>query len=204
MSGQEENGAFAIRNNVAVPGRCDPYSAGPMVGYGMAPTGESSSPYSRAPEQPPRQKRPAKARSKPESVTTPEARAAFRAAWSEARAAAAELLQATKEDDPMGRVIAADDLEQALAKLWAQRSGRDVNWQGILNHAQGMLKELFAEYRMEALSPEQGAVIREIVENYLGPATKSTGDLSEVIRLIADAGCDPFYAISGDPDVEQE
>jgi hypothetical protein len=133
------------------------------------------------------------------AARTPESRAAQRAAWGEARTAAAALLQAIAEDDPQERFIAVDNLEQSLGKLWARRADRDDIWKMILNHTQGMLRQLFQEKLVEVLTTAQGSAIHAIVEHHLGPATKSKDDLNEVLRLIGDAGCDPYYAISGDP-----
>lgn len=100
----------------------------------------------------------------------------------------------------MGLVIAADNLEVALDKLWGLRAVRDLDWRTILNHAQGMLRQAFAEKRVEQLTPEQCRSIQTIIDRYLGPATKSVDDLNEVVRIIEDSGFDPYYAISGDPD----
>jgi hypothetical protein len=127
---------------------------------------------------------------------------AARKAWAEARAAAAVLEQAVREEDAQARFVAADDLESALAKMGSLRAGRDDFWKMILNHAQGMLRQLFKEKIVEALTPEQGAAITAIVEKYLGTATRTKEELNEVIRLIGDAGCDPYYALSGDPENE--
>jgi hypothetical protein len=99
----------------------------------------------------------------------------------------------------MGLLRAADDLEQALAELWDLRAARDVDWQTILNHTQGLLRQAFAAKRVEGLAPEQCRAVREIVDRYLGPASRTPEDLVEVLRLIEDAGFDPYGAISGDP-----
>jgi hypothetical protein len=100
----------------------------------------------------------------------------------------------------MTRLAAADELDVALAKLWDLREARDINWQAILNHTQGVLKQFFADKQVETLCPEQCRRIMEIVDGYLGPSTKTADELVEVIRLVEDAGADPFGAISGDPD----
>jgi hypothetical protein len=62
-----------------------------------------------------------------------------------------------------------------------------------------MLRLAFDQKRVECLTSEQCRSIREIVDRYLGPATRSRDDLVEVVRLIEDAGFDPYAAISGDP-----
>jgi hypothetical protein len=191
----DETEGFTLRRSLTVAGRADPAPRPASVGYGLAPTGEPVRLYERA-QTPPRREGRKKA---DRPARTPEQRAAARAAWGEARAAAAALAQAVGADDAQARFVAADDLERALQGMWELRAGRDDYWQMILNHAQGMLRQLFLEKLVEALTPEQAAVISDIVERYLGTASRTRDDLNEVIRLIGDAGCDPYYAISGDP-----
>jgi hypothetical protein len=109
-----------------------------------------------------------------------------------------------QNQDVRDLVIGADNLEASLGKLWSLRAERDINWKAIINHVQGMLKQLFAEKRVEELTVDQCFHIKEIVEQHLGPATKTTDDLVEVTRLIEDAGFDPYGAISGEPCEELE
>jgi hypothetical protein len=133
------------------------------------------------------------------ALPTAETRAAFRLRWQAAQDAANAMVQATEREDRMGLAIAADDLDQALANLWDLRQGRDIDWQTILNHAQGLMKLFFQEKRAECLTAEQCKNIARLVAYYLGPATKTIDDLNEALRLIDDAGFDPYAAISGDP-----
>ena len=134
-----------------------------------------------------------------QSSSTQQKRAAFRTHWLAAKCAAEAMTNAAEVADPMALTIAADDCDLTLAKLWELRDLRNVDWQTILNHAQGMLKQLFAEKRTEQLTAPQCRSIQALVDNHLGPSTKTTADLNEAIRLIGDAGCDPYWAISGDP-----
>lgn len=142
-------------------------------------------------------------RRSPGPVQTPETRAAFRRLFKSALEAAAKMVDAANTQESMSLTIAADDLDIALSRLWELRDHRDVNWQTILNHAQCMFKQLFAEKRVEQLTAAQCQAIQELVENYLGTSTKTTSDLNEAVRLIEDAGCDPYWAISGDPADEE-
>jgi hypothetical protein len=138
-------------------------------------------------------------------MPTAESRAAFRLQWQAAQKAADAMVRATETDDRMSLGIAADDLDQSLAKLWAMRDGRDVDWQTILNHMQGLMREFFQEKQAECLTVDQCKAIARLVNDYLGPATKTRDDLNEVLRLIDDADFDPYAAISGDPlDEEKE
>jgi hypothetical protein len=127
---------------------------------------------------------------------SPKARLGLRAGWNAARTAAERMARSAENQDLMELAIAADDLEAALAKLWDDRIERDINWKTILNHAQGMLLQRFDSMRVEELAPNQCRSIQQLVDDYLGPSTKSLDDLTEAIRLIEDAGFDPYYAIS--------
>jgi hypothetical protein len=198
MPSPEDTGPFVMCRPLAVAGSADSSVSLAAAGYGAAPTGEQFGAFVRQPSKPHHNGKKITA----PPGQTPETRSARRVAWGEARAAATNLLEAIEADDAQARFTAADDLEQALGKLWVLRAGRDEVWKMILNHAQGMLRQLFKEKLVELLTPAQGAVIGNIVEYYLGPATKTREDLNEVVRLIADAGCDPYYAISGDPQDE--
>jgi hypothetical protein len=120
--------------------------------------------------------------------------------WSKnAQKAAESMEQAAADQDLIQLAKAAHQLDTALAELWKLRSTRDINWQTILNHAQVMVRQVFAEKRIDELTPEQCAAIRAIVDRHLGAATISVDDLNEVVELIEKAGFDPYVAISGDP-----
>jgi hypothetical protein len=173
------------------------------AGYGLAPTGEPIQPFVLAAKAP-RPKAQKRGASPP--LQRPETRAALRSHWRTAQASAEAMLAAAQKQDGEALLIAADNLELVLGKLWELRDVRDINWRSILNHAQGMLRQLFAAKVVEQLTPEQCRCVIEIMARHLGPATKSVEDLNEVLRLIEDAGADPFGAISGGPseDCEEE
>jgi hypothetical protein len=103
----------------------------------------------------------------------------------------------------MNLAIAADNLDLALGKLWDLRATRDINWRTILNHVQGMIRQLFAARRIEQLSPAECEVFVELVNRYLGPATRTLDDLNDALRLVEDAGFDPYAAVSGDPGADE-
>jgi hypothetical protein len=128
-----------------------------------------------------------------------EHRRAFRRHWIDAQEAAEAMLLAAEVKDLMAVGMAADKLDQSLGELWNLHAERDIDWQTILNHMQGMMRTFFLEKRSETLTADQCKRIVEMVKDYLGPATKTIDDLNEVLRLIDDAGFDPYAAISGEP-----
>lgn len=132
------------------------------------------------------------------ALPTTEFRVAFRLHWRTAQKAANAMVEAATTDDRMGLGVAADNLDQSLAELWNLRGGRDIDWQTILNHMQGMMRTFFGEKRAESLTVEQCNAIANLVKDYLGPALKTVDDLNEALRLIDDAGFDPYAAISAD------
>src|SRR5262245_9422911 len=103
---------------------------------GPAPTGEARTTVCRMDQElrPGRGQR----RGRNESVR-PEVRAALRAHWKSALAAAEAMVHSAEEGDAAGLVIAADNVGTALARLWELRAARDIDWRTILNHAQGMI-----------------------------------------------------------------
>lgn len=147
---------------------------------------------------------PRESRATPSALPTPEIRAALRAYWKAAQESAEGMVQAADTKDLMELGIAADNLDHALAKLWELRAHRDLDWRTILNHVQDTMRQFFVRKQVEELTRGQCLIIRTIVKDYLGPASKSPADLNEVLRLICDAGFDPYGAISGDPVVDGE
>lgn len=135
----------------------------------------------------------------PLDLATPEYRATVRSFWRSAQEASESIVQAAVADDQMGLAIAVDDLDKRLADLWSIRHGRDINWVTILNHLQGVMRLAFLEKRVEKLTIAQCRSIARLVKDYLGPATKTTDDLNEVLRIFDESGFDPYAAISADP-----
>jgi hypothetical protein len=198
----ETNGeAYTIRrgNRPIAPENLTTGAPSQSYYYGL--TGEVPEPVS------PRRQRPGPRkqvlRRETQRSASPESRAAFRCWWKNAQKAAASMELAATGQDLMQLANAADELDIALAELWKLRSTRDINWHTILNHVQGMVRQAFAEKRIEQLTPGQCAAIRAIVDRHLGTSTKSVDDLNEVVELIEEAGFDPYGAISGDPLNEQ-
>jgi hypothetical protein len=134
-----------------------------------------------------------------QSSPSPESRCACRIWWKRAQRAVTSMEESAAGSDGMQLAIAADELEQALTELWKLRASRDLNWQTILNHAQGMLRQAFADKRVETLTSQQCATMRDIVDRHLGTSSKSVDDLNDAVSLIEAAGFDPYAAISGDP-----
>src|ERR1700722_1179938 len=125
--------------------------------------------------------------------------AAFRRHRMEAQQAAEAMLQGAEANDRMAVGNAASRLDRSLGEFWNLREGRDIDWQTILNHIQGMMRICIIEKRAETLTADQCRRIVEMVKDYLEPATKTIDDLNEVLRLIDDAGFDPYAAISARP-----
>lgn len=196
----ETNGeAFTIREGSKPITPENLTSEAPSQGYYYGLTGEIQEPVSSRRQQSWRRGRERAPRRETQPSAGPENRTAFRCWWKNAQKAAESMELAAIGQDLMQLANAADELDVALAELWKLRSTRDINWQTILNHAQGMVRQAFAEKRIEQLTPDQCAAIRSIVDHHLGTSTKSIDDLNEVVELIEKAGFDPFGAISGDP-----
>jgi hypothetical protein len=196
MVRSEEGDRVGVVHTIQLQDPGEPTAVDASVGYGgTPPTGEGRGILSSG-----RVARPRGAPGPAPKALRPETRRALRECWKAARAAAERLLAAAEADDAMTRLTAADDLDRVLTRLWELREVRDINWQTILNHCQGMMKQFFRDGKVELLRPEQCRALVDLVERHLGPSTKTVDDLTEAVRLIEDAGGDPFGAISGDPD----
>jgi hypothetical protein len=174
--------------------------AGPATGDATFSEGFVVAPGQKIPRRPAHQGKNRPAQPLPSSET----RRAIRMHWNEAQEAAERMRQAAEDKDLMAVGIAADQFDQRLAELWKLRDARDVNWQTILNHVQGLMRVFFQEKRAETLTTAECTRLVDLVRDHLGPATKTVDDLNEALRLIEDAGFDPYAAISGDPGSPEE
>lgn len=199
MSALENDKPFAVRKGKSPYEPLSATGGTGSKGYETLATGEFVAAVTTTPRQPELRRTGRLPTGNASQRQLPEPRAAYRTHWNAAKGAGEAMVAAALANDPIALTIAVDNLDMALARLWELRDSRDVNWQTILNHAQGMIKQLFTEHRVESLTAEQCQAVKGLVENYLGTSTKTTGDLNEAIRLIEDAGCDPYWAISGDP-----
>src|SRR5579864_5833936 len=117
-------------------------SGGSSQSYYYGLTGETSDPVATHRQQPwPRGRAP---RKETQPSAKPENRSAFRSLWKNAQKAVESMERAAISQDIMQLANAADELDIALTELWKLRSTRDINWQTILNHAQGMVRIAFA------------------------------------------------------------
>jgi hypothetical protein len=198
---QTNGEAFTIRGVSALLGQENPTTGSASESY-YGLTGEVlQQGFQRSPRPWPRMQTP---RREVQLGLSPDTRTAARTSWKNAQKAAESMVAAAETDKLMQKTCAADELELSLAELWKSRGGRDINWQTIINHAQGLLRQAFQEKRVEQLTVEQCAAIQTIVDRYLGTSTKSVDDLHEVVGLIEKAGFDPYFAISGDPVDDQD
>src|SRR5947209_900360 len=140
MSPWKDAESFGLVRTIALTEAGESTAVDGSSGYGASSTGEWTPPV--AQRVGPRR---AGGQPQPTAGLRPESRRALRADWQAAKGAAARLLAAADGDDPMARLVAADDLDGLLARMWDLREGRDINWQAILNHTQGMLKQFFAD-----------------------------------------------------------
>ncbi|WP_143393004.1 hypothetical protein [Fimbriiglobus ruber] len=87
---------------------------------------------------------------------------------------------------------AAVTLRTALDNLWALRAYKDQNWVSILDLIQSALMQLAKSDRLETLDADQCTAFKELVEVSLSPATKTTDDLIEATRRVAELGLSAF------------
>ena len=104
-----------------------------------------------------------------------------------------ELEDAARTGDLMALSNAGFGLTAALDELWEQRNEGETDWADLLNLLQGALaKEEFERY-----STQQCAAIKEIISKYLTADEVKLDDIENSIRLLREAGLDPWKGISG-------
>jgi hypothetical protein len=125
--------------------------------------------------------------------TSPEDRAKLRSYWKAAIRAAEGLVHLAERHDTemFGRAI---QLQRAVEQLWKLRSHREQNWVGILDQVRTALESLAAD-EIETATPSQCRLLKELVEVYLSPATKTAEDLTEAVRLVGELGANPFKGL---------
>ena len=129
----------------------------------------------------------------------PEARYSLRQLWGRAQAKAAEMVLASRSDDPVELSNSASDLDQILGQMWDLREYRETEWRGVLNFVQGVMKYLWKiSGGFEQLSLIQCEAIGEIVKHHLGPSTMDKEDVRSTLKLLKTAGIDAWDAISRD------
>jgi transcriptional regulator with XRE-family HTH domain len=84
-------------------------------------------------------------------------------------------------------------LTAVLDELWALRDEREADWGDLLNLLQGAL----AKEEFERFSTQQCTAIRKIITDHLAGGYVEIDDLERSIRLLREAGLDPWKGISG-------
>lgn len=125
----------------------------------------------------------------------PEVRAAIKAYHQAAAAAADGLVESAKGGDVEGVALAVREIAANVDSLWRCRKAREMDWQAILNHIRLMFRQAVIGERAEKMSSDECRAVRELV-GMIGLAMRTADDLNEAIRLVRDAGFDPYSAIS--------
>jgi hypothetical protein len=132
---------------------------------------------------------------------TPEGRDAIRRLWRDAQQKAAEMVLASKSESLIELSNAASDLDQILGEMWDLREFREIDWHGVLDFLQGVLRyawKIGGGY--EKLSNHQCEAIEQVIKNHLAPSTMDLEDVRSTLKILRSAGLDPWAAISGDPE----
>lgn len=110
-----------------------------------------------------------------------------------AQALAHELERAAGSGDLIGLSNTGFALVHVLDELWALRNEREADWGDLLNLLQGALaKEEFERYTVR-----QCAAIKEIISKYLFANEVKLSDFESSVKLLREAGLDPWKGISG-------
>jgi hypothetical protein len=131
----------------------------------------------------------------------PEGRDAIRRLWRDAQQKTAEMVLASKSESLIELSNAASDLDQILGEMWDLREFREIDWRGVLDFLQGVLRYVWKiGGGYEKLSNHQCEAIEEVIKNHLGPSTMDKEDVRSTLKILRTAGLDPWAVISGDPE----
>lgn len=125
----------------------------------------------------------------------PEDRAAIKSYHEAALVAARELVDCASNGDECGMALAVRTIDENVEGLWKCKKAREIDWQAILNHFRLVLKQALQEERAERMTQEECQAMLELV-GMVGLPTRTSDDLNEAVRLIRDAGFDPYHGAS--------
>lgn len=110
-----------------------------------------------------------------------------------AKSLASEMESYARSGELMDLSNCGFSLIYTLDDLWALRENRESDWKDLLNLLQGALaKEEFERY-----SVEQCIAVRKVITEHLADGYIEIDDLERSIRLLRNAGLDPWKGISG-------
>jgi hypothetical protein len=84
-------------------------------------------------------------------------------------------------------------LKDALQQLWQLRNEREDDWGDLLT----MLQAALAQEEFERFTPRQCYAVRCVIADHLGSGIVDIDDIERSIRLLREAGFDPWKGISG-------
>ncbi len=123
----------------------------------------------------------------------PARRDAIRRGLATAERLAREMEFSARVGDLMELSNAGFGLAAALGELWGLRGEREDDWGDLLNLLQGAL----AKEEFEKFSVQQCAAIRMIIADHLDAGRVDMDDIERSLRLLSEAGLDPWKGISG-------
>jgi hypothetical protein len=127
----------------------------------------------------------------------PEARDAIRRLWRDAYGKASEMMMASNSGDLIELSNAASDIDQILGEMWSLRACREIEWRGVLDFLQGVLRYTWKiEGGYEVLTNQKCEAIQRIVKDYLGPSTMDNESVEDALTILEKAGFDPWIGIS--------
>jgi hypothetical protein len=123
----------------------------------------------------------------------PARRDAIRRGLAMAERLAREMESSARVSDLMELSNAGFALVATLDELWDLRDEREDDWGDLLNLLQGAL----AKEEFEKFSIRQCAAIRMIIADHLDAGCVDMDDIERSLRLLREAGLDPWKGISG-------
>jgi hypothetical protein len=132
-----------------------------------------------------------------ETISTPSRRDAIRRALGLAINEAERMETFADRQEFVDLSLAGFQLLEKLQELWTLRFERESDFADLLNMLQGAL----VQEEFERFSRTQCVSIRTILVDHLGSGPVDSDDIERSIRLLREAGFDPWKGISG-PDLD--
>lgn len=134
------------------------------------------------------------------SISTPARRDALRRALAAAANEAMRMESFAGGGDLVELSNAGFALRFALEDLWDLRKEREEDWGDLLNLLQGAL----AQEEFERFKAHQCQTIRTIIVDHLSSGVTDIDDIERSIKLLREAGFDPWKGISSSAGSERE
>jgi len=127
-------------------------------------------------------------------------RDAIRRGLSAAQTYSAQMTDAAAKGQSIDLANSGFHLTDTLNDLWKCRDVREDDWGDLLN----VLQTALAEEVFEKFSENQCSAIYKVITDHLSMGSVDADDLAVAVRILREAGFDPWKTISGKEVIEED